>query len=182
MKKLLPLLLILLPFFASAQTDALASIRKHYQETKASVALAKDGEEGALYCNQLVQNVYKASWRAVGTFHKSLTFWFDDQPGMACDEVNGNEACHLQFIIEDAKVSAGGWYSEFLFDRGVLIFAYLITDTGELRFYWQNGNLIRFQKDEKLMDIKENESRAAALEVWKAGQDFRKMYISLFLE
>lgn len=176
------LLFFLLGYKASAQSGTLNEIRAHYTQVtqKIKTTEAEPGMESPLYCNKLEENVYDASWRAVGTYHRKLEFWYDDMPGMACEEVNGNEACHLQMIRLTEQNGIGGYYAEFLFEDGVLVFCFMEHEGGQRRFYWQDGSLFRVQIDTDVLKSFNEEVKEEAEMAWKDGMQFRKDYIRLF--
>ena len=165
-----------------AQSPELTAIREQYAKiTKASKEAPDKANEGGIYCNRITENVHSASWRAVGLYKKTFEFWYDDEPGMACEDLGGNEACHLQFITEDAQTGYGAWHSEYLYQDGVLVFAFLAHEGGEYRYYWKNnGDMFRFQHDKEIMDPDTPQYIIDAKEIWDEGQKFRQKYIDLF--
>lgn len=167
---------------ALAQSGNLAEIRAHYQKITQKIKATEDepGMESALYCNKIEENVYDASWRAVGMYHRKLEYWYDDVPGMACEEVNGLEACHLQMIRLTEQNGIGGYYAEFLFEDGVLVFCFMEHEGGQRRFYWEEGSLFRVQMDKDVLDSLDGDVKEEADMAWKDGMRYREDYIRLF--
>ena len=180
MKQLLILLAIFSPFVVFGQNEAIKNIRERYQKATSAIKLAESGEQSGLYCNTIEENKYNGSWRAVGLYNIKTEFWYDDQPGMLCEEEGKGEACHLQFIKNTAQVSAGGWYTEYLFQDGKLLFVFMETEGAQYRFYWHNEKLIRIQVDDEILTQSDPDMEETAKDHWKEGQKYRKWYLTLF--
>lgn len=179
---LLVLPLLCLPLQISAQSADIQFIRDHYNKVQSQIDLGSGEEEGGYYCNKLTENVNNRSWRAVGLYHKVVEFWYDDTPGMMCEEeeYGGEEACHLQLVKEQANISFGGWAAEYLYHNGKLIFVFITHEGGERRFYWKEGELIRVQVDREILKTVSTDYQEEAQDQWKSGMEFRKKYIALF--
>lgn len=180
-KTLLTLALLLFPFLLPAQDKAIHDIRNHYNEIKEMMkAASEEGFEGRIYLNEIRENVNGMSWRALGNYARTTQFWYDDMPGMACEEFGGDAACHLQFISVKAEIAAGGFLTEYCYQNGVLIFAYVVEEGLERRFYFHEGKVIRVQIGKEIKNPIDFEAMEDAKEQWKEGQQLRKHYLDLF--
>lgn len=178
------LVVLLAPTWLFSQSDTpIQDIRTHYKEVQRNIQDAKDPENpGGYYCNRVQENLYSGSWRATGQYTKTIAYWYNDVPGMACEEFGGNEACHLQFIETEEAYGHGGWATEYLFDKGTLVFCFMVNEAGQHRFYWQEGKLIRAQIDKDIQEGEkiEEESVDISEELWQSGMQYRKHYIDQF--
>lgn len=151
------LALLLLPGFSpllSAPTAQIERIRTLYQEQSRAIAktieLARAGEPGELYANDLIFNTYDGSWRAVGTYRKSVTFWYADDP-----TISEEGASVLRRVTVTTVSAARSYYEEFVFDGGEPVFYFRRTDSErpfELRCYWHQKKPIRLIEDGKTND------------------------------
>ncbi len=85
----------------------------------------KAGEE---YCgwyhNQFVINKGDESWRAVGNYIKSITFWYNDEPSIAiAEDENANEL----WVLRKVEVEIKSTYEEsfqLYYNKGLLTYFY----------------------------------------------------------
>lgn len=186
--KIISFLLLLISISSGlfAQTPPeIQKIRDHYNSVQEQIHHAElNPGESNFYLNELKENVHNGSWRAIGYYNRTLKFWYDDIPGYICaeeiEEFGGDDACHLQFIVEEVHNGVGGWHAEYLFDNGVLMFAFLTDEMGERRYYWKDGKMIRAQIEDDIYPTAPKDFQEDAEWTWKAGQKFRQQYISLF--
>jgi|GEM_PF-1170750 len=149
----LPILLGSLPLL-SAPAGQIERIRNLYQEQSRAIAktieLARAGEPGELYANDLIFNTYDGSWRTVGTYRKSVTFWYADDP-----TISEEGASVLRRVTVTTVSAARSYYEEFVFDGGEPVFYFRRTDSErpfELRCYWHQKKPIRLIEDGKTND------------------------------
>lgn len=152
-------LIIFLSANLPAADAALAEIKRAYAETAAAIDLAKKGESGGLYCNEMITNSRGGSWRAVGNYSKKAVFWYSDPPAFFA--AAGKEAKAALAKVEVIETAAAVSTShEFLYMNGEPAFYYRSEGSGgdsvgEERIYFRNGRaLLRLPGKE--------ESRAAA--------------------
>ncbi len=137
-------LMILAITMAKTQQNAdIQDIRKLYYKTKSDIAYSKKNKfEGKMYCNRLIKNENKRSWRAVGTYHYDIRYWYWDNPLAMLDE-GADPINALDMVIVDGEVSARKFYSEYLYSGGNLCFAYYKRDELEVRLYFKDKKLIK---------------------------------------
>jgi len=127
------------------------NIRNQYGEINDLIEQCRNKEVCALYQNTLEINSGNGSWRAVGTYSKNVTFWYNDDPDL-CDECGENGIGVLRKIeIEEWSGVYKSSY-EFLFSKGELIFYYL-KNSDEYRYYFKNTMLIRYQENSLIISI-----------------------------
>ena len=144
MKKYFLSFILMSPVLIYAQS--IQEIRSHY---KAIADLIADCEsECSLYKNELIVNSNNGSWRAVGTYSKSVEFWYTDDP-TKCDECVLGGLSVLEKVVVREAGSTYKSLTELLFKNGVLIFCYRKNEDeeglNEQRFYFEKGTLIRYQ-------------------------------------
>ena len=152
MRKILLLLsLVFLINIAFCQNADIEHIRKVYYKAVDDIKKSREeGYEGSLYCNTQETNKYGKSWRAVGNYNEKVEFWYDDDPG----HHEENPAEVLYMVIVTGESAAYGYYKEFVFENGKLIFAFEKyrneEEPDELRYYYKNEELIKrvVNKDE----------------------------------
>jgi hypothetical protein len=143
------ILLLGLAFYSvlGAEDAAVATIKKNYAETAAAIALAQKGEQGAMYCNELLINSRGGSWRAVGNYLKKAVFWYSDQPEFALADGKGAETVLAKVEVRETAAARSD-YREFFFAGGQLVF-YLRSAMGEAdtlveeRIYFKDGKVLR---------------------------------------
>ncbi len=122
MKKVVLLLLFSYAFIARAQTEA--EIRTHYQEINKQIAESiQNGYEGSLYCNEWNTNKNDKSWPAVGIYHETTSFWYDDDPNHI-SPAERDPKLVLQKVVVIRKSSHLTANEEYLFKNGKLVFFY----------------------------------------------------------
>lgn len=139
-------------------------IRKVYYSTVEEVKNSRsEGFEGSLYCNTMETNKYGKSWRAVGNYNEKVEFWYSDDPS---HQEEDKPAKVLSMVIVNGESAVYGYYKEFLFENGVLIFAFEKFrnegEADELRYYYKNEELIErvvnkdeLEKEESKYTLKE---------------------------
>jgi hypothetical protein len=155
-RNIILLLLLCFVFRAAAQDAEIGKIKTLYTETQELIAtMSAPSEEmrGGLYCSELTVNKYDAQWRAVGTYLKTIRFWYTDQPEFAEME-GGSKASALRKVEISSKWAAGNTeHTELLFDKGQLVFCFKkdasydnIETPKEMRWYFSGDKLIRYQE------------------------------------
>ncbi|MCU0236414.1 MAG: DUF1311 domain-containing protein [Acidobacteria bacterium] len=136
--------LMIFPAAVLAADDAvIAEIRRSYAETAAAIALARKGEGGGLYCNEVLSNSHGGSWRAVGSYSRKAGLWFSEQPEFAA--AAGREAKSTLVKVEVRETAAAVTrYREFFFMNGGLAFYFRAAGpgdgaSGEERIYFRDG-------------------------------------------
>ncbi len=125
---------------------AIAEIRKAYAETAAAIALAQKGENGGLYCNEMITNSRGGSWRAVGNYSKKVVFWYSDPPAFFA--AAGKEAKAALAKVEVMETAAAVSTShEFLYMNGKPAFYFRSESpggdsAGEERIYFKDGKAL----------------------------------------
>jgi len=160
----IPAAILFAVFFTAAASaespdDPIASIRATYAQIQEKIAVAvKEAEAGSppdIYATEVFVNRHNGSWRATGTYSKKTVFWYTDQPAFAGDEPGGELSVLAKIEIEEIA-GARTFYREFLFDKGRLVFAWLkepdnAGQTGERRYYFQDGTLIRYMEGKEIL-------------------------------
>jgi uncharacterized protein YecT (DUF1311 family) len=129
-----------------AADAALAEIKRAYTETAAAIALAKKGESGGLYCNEVMINSRGGSWRAVGNYSKKVVFWYSDPPDFFA--AAGKEAKAALAKVEVMETAAAVSTShEFLYLNGEPVFYFRSESpggdpAGEERIYFRDGKAL----------------------------------------
>lgn len=136
---------------AFAQDEDIKHIRKQYYDIVNQISESrKAGYEGTLYCNTMELNKFGKAWRAVGHFNEKVEIWYEDDPRHAEEEKPENT---LKMIVVTGESSAFGYYKEFLFEDGILIFAFnKFRNEGnpqEFRYYFKDGKIIKRVSDEE---------------------------------
>ncbi len=133
MKKCLFFILLFPSLFAIAQTEA--EIRNHYQEINKQITESKkESFEGPLYCNEWITNKNSKSWPAVGIFHETTDFWYDDSPDHLAPS-DRNPRIVLVKVIVNRKSAELSTNEEYLYKNGKLVFFY--SDEGEEGKEWE---------------------------------------------
>lgn len=126
-------------------------IQELYKEAKAKIKTCQESEEPQYECewysNTRVVNSKQKPWRAVGTYQKTTTFWYTDDPAMA-EATDETEESVLQFITIKYE-STYDQYEEYLFEHGKLVFyfyhfSYAEENMQEHRFYFKDGKLLQY--------------------------------------
>lgn len=169
MKKFLLLFLLLSPFIISAQTET--DIRIHYTEVNKQIEESiQQGYEGPLYQNQLVVNKNGKSWRAVGRFADTVSFWYSDVPGFSGATETDPKNVLLKVTLS-RSASDFRLYEEYLYKNGRLVFYYSYAagegeiNVSEARTYFNNKGVM-FKNIVKA-DGKELSVKDFALEKYK---------------
>lgn len=127
--------------------DNIQHIRNIYYDIVKLISESREKQyEGSLYCNTTEINKYNRAWRAVGVFKETVELWYSDDPTIGLEERPQNV---LKMAVVNGESAAFGYYKEFLFENGELIFAFTKYrnegDADELRYYFKNGELINFK-------------------------------------
>lgn len=166
MRRLIILLLVFSPFVNLAQEDAIQAIREKYYEVKQWVnATDSDSLEYSHYYHDIrIRNVNNSPWRAVGIYQDTTHYYYSDE--MEAEMMDGNtnddRAWAVAMVINSTQYSVNHEYSEYLYDKGELIFYYKKTqvtaqEDTEYRYYFSNGKLIRYMVNQKIKDNSEAE-------------------------
>ena len=143
-------LFLVATFFLIHQIKAqdVSHIRQVYKDVNERIAECIVNEEGrcGLYSNDIIINTQGNSWRAVGDYTKTTTFWYNDQPEFS--EIEGKPEAVLEKINVKTS-SVYNIYEEYLFEDGELIFYFRKYSREEAyeesRFYFENGKLLDFK-------------------------------------
>lgn len=163
--------------------DPIASIRALYAQVQEKIAVAvKEAEGGSppgLYATEVFVNRHNGSWRATGTYSRKTVFWHTDQPEFAREEPGGELSVLAKIEIEEIA-GARTLYLEFLFDKGRLVFAWFkepdeAGQTGERRYYFQEGTLIRYMEGTKTI---ETQPETAVLET--KARRLQEQFLGMF--
>ena len=173
MKKLLFLIVLLLPLLTTAQD--IQHIRSVYQDIAEQIEACTSPEDCSLYKNTLVMNEMGASWRAVGNFSKTISFWYDDDP-FNCDDCEDRGAEVLRKVTIEEVSGMAEYYSEYLYENGQLIFYFSRYEEEELRLYFNDEQLIRYMEGQ---DIKTDSSDQQSL-VKSEAKRYQQLFISGF--
>lgn len=133
MNKFLLSLLFSLPLYAAAQTET--DIRTHYTLVNKKITESIElGFEGPLYQNQWIANKNGRSWPAVGLYHETTDFWYDDPPDhLPAEERNPkNVLLKINISRKSSHLQAN---EEYLFKDGKLLFYF--THEGEEGNEWE---------------------------------------------
>ena len=132
---------------AQAQKSEVVKIRKEYTRLKSTISGLKEAEyTGALYCLHTEDNVYGASYPAVGTYNRQRWFYYEIR-GNGEDPYEGT----LVMVVEKTKrYGENKAYSEFMYQDGKLTFAYekeFYDDNVEKRLYYYNGRFVQYTEN-----------------------------------
>lgn len=109
-----------LPAFSQTETE----IRTHYQEINKQITESiANGYEGSLYCNEWTTNKHDKSWPAVGIYHETTSFWYDDDPNHM-SPTERDPKLVLQKVVVSRKASHLTLNEEYLYKNGKLVFFY----------------------------------------------------------
>lgn len=183
MKKAL-IALLLLPVLSYSQFRTMGDIRNirdHYSETNEKIKYCTDGnhEKCTIYCNEVVINRHQASWRVVGTYNRTIKFWYSDDPKL--QELFEKDGRDVLLKIEiDEVISRRENYIELLFRDGALVFYYSkdisgFNDNMEERFYFSEGELIRY------LENTENKTKTVLPEQTAYVKQYAEDMMELFL-
>jgi len=160
--------------------EAVRAIKQFYAETAVAISLAQKGEPGGLYSNELVINSRNGSWRAVGNYRKTMTFWYSDQPEFVAQEGKSPESALGKVEINETA-SVRSLYREFLFKEGNLVFYFQREKAGEEsdleeRCYFADNNLLV-----RLAPGAETE-RFTPQPIFQEAKYLQKLFLSTFAE
>ena len=148
---------------ASAQHDKVLEIREYYKDVKAH---SENAEPDSIwyYSDQIIRNTNDFQWRAIGTFHDTLIFWYSDPMEAAyLDETQSRDSTWaLALVTCSSQMSGMTQYREWLFKDGKLIFhfdklnGYDEESTWEYRYYFDNDKLIRFMQGGQIISFEDD--------------------------
>ena len=160
MKTLIFLFSVIIALNASAQHDKVLEIREYYKEVKTH---SENAEHDSIryYSDQIIRNTNDFQWRAIGTFHDTLTFWYNDLMEASMQENNSTNDSAWALALVTSYTQMGGMtqYREWLFKDGKLIFhfdkmnGYDEESTWEYRYYFNNDKLIRFMQGSQIISF-----------------------------
>ncbi len=118
------------------------------------------------------------SWRAVGGYQKTTTFWYTDEPYLA----DGAGKSVLKFISVKSEATYNE-NQEYLFEDGKLIFYFYHFDYGEediqeYRFYFKDEKLIRYLQ--KGSEENPRYTRGDAHKVYDNAEQLSKSFMESF--
>lgn len=176
------ILLLFLTFtLVYGQDDKLKKIRQLYTETNDKIAKSKLPMEegwGNLYSTEININSNNGSWRAVGNYANKIIFWYYDQPGFQEDE-NKSDLIVLKKIEIYTTAAAGKYNEEYLYEDGKLVFYYKTSNQLEieLRYYFWNEKLFRFQENQEIID---DISQIDPMDIKEKSLRLQKLFLDTF--
>lgn len=181
MKTLVFLLFVFVAVTVSAQHDKVLEIREYYKDVKAhSVNAERDSIW--YYCDQIIRNTNDFQWRAIGTFHDTLTFWYSDPMDASYRDENTtfDSTWALALVTCSSQISGMTQYREWLFKDGKLIFhfdkmnGYDEESTWEYRYYFNDNKLIRFMSGGKIIGYDDDPAS-----IILSGEEMKTMFRSI---
>ena len=183
MKKSL-IILLLLPVISYSQfrtINAIRDIRDHYSEVNEKIKYCTEGdhEKCDIYCNEVAINRHQTDWRVVGTYNRTIRFWYSDDPKLQeLFEKDGRDVL-LKVEINEV-ISRRENYIELLYKDGELVFYFSKDISGfnenkEERFYFSDGELIRY------LENTENKTKTVLPEQKAYVNQYAKDMMELFL-
>jgi hypothetical protein len=162
MKKIILAALLPLAFPAGGQSDPIREIREHYYAVGVKIEACRQADAAGcdLYLDEYGLNRGQKSWRAVGVFGGTWSFWYEDDPVFFADLPEGSAAV-LQKIEVIETTSALGYRKEFLYRSGQLRFVFWQERAGEQvlqeqRYYLDaQGKLLRFMDGSRVKRLSE---------------------------
>lgn len=158
-------------------------IRTHYANIDELVRECEtDTENCGLYQNELVVNTAGQDWRAVGSYKKTVEFWYTDDP-TKCDECEKEGLSTLEKVIVREAGSTYTSLREYLYKQGELIFIYKKDDgeygLEEMRYYYSEGILIRYQLNTDVLDVSEVDQRLEQY-LLKQSKNYQQVFLNSF--
>lgn len=152
--RFLLVLLVVAAMPVRADDQGVGEIRSYYNEissevTRCSRSAEAGGQQESLACRlylvEISENRLNAPVAAVGIYHRTIRRWYDlSGPSGTKGEGYEPNAQTLVRVEIDGERSAVKWYEEYLYKGGELLFYFRKSDFGEYRFYFGNGELVRF--------------------------------------
>lgn len=162
----------------SAQHDKILEIRDYYYSVKKTIENQKPDSAWYYYSDQIVRNRQDLPWRAIGIFHDTLTFWYDDLMSATIEEnENGDSTDALVLVTSSSQMSMMYLYREWLFLEGNLIFYYdrMIgydeESSWEYRYYFDNKKLIRFMQGNQIISYDDDPN-----EILQFGEEIKSLF------
>lgn len=132
------------------------------------------------YLNELHINKNGEQWRAVGQYHKTVKFWYTDDPGQI-DEEEGKPVSVLK-VVEVTVESTYYDVEYFFFDNGELVYYskhFEASDGSEdTEVYFDGGRDVYLQHEKS--DGSDNISPDFAKNCLKEGLGYQKLFLTCF--
>lgn len=183
MRTTIVFIFLLIAILGHAQT--VESIKKYYAEINKQIAASIKSYEGGLYCNEVIVNKYKGSWRAVGNFQEKTMLWYNDDPHFA----DGSDPLiFLKKVNISSEASSGRYTYEYLYKEGKLVFCYYrdlyksgnksMDHDNTYRLYFNEEKIISFSQNGNTVSKLSNEQNEIVEQTLKSSAQNQQLFLS----